>query len=65
MSMCKQRFLLTEDTPLMNSDGLCQKLGYLGNTSTAENILDGRYTVPKNIDKVTKELVHQINEVKR
>ena len=65
MSMCKQRFLLTEDTPLMNSDGLCQKLGYLGNTRTAEDILDGRYTVPKNIDKVTKELLHQINEVKR
>ena len=61
ITMYKQRFLITMETLLMNSYGLWHDLGHLGDTEAAGELLDGTYYCSKDIDKVTKELLDQIN----
>jgi hypothetical protein len=50
------RFWLTEDTPPM-SEPLLLDLGYLANTSAAEEILQGTYVCPPGTDEYTQDFL--------
>jgi hypothetical protein len=50
------RFRLTEDTPPM-SEPLLSDLGYLANTSAAEEILQGTYVCPPGTDEYTQDFL--------
>ena len=65
MQMCKKRFLLTSNTPLMNGSSLSNQLGYLGNSDTAQEIVQGSYEAPLETDKVTSELLDLISKFHR
>lgn len=60
-----QRFLLTYGTPLMDGSQLQHNLGFLANTKSADQILNGTYEFEDNVDPTTKELLNQISQMSR
>ena len=61
MEMCKKRFLLTSNTPLMYSSNLACVVGYLGDTSTSADILQGTFSYSADDDTVTKEVLTMLS----
>jgi hypothetical protein len=56
MDECYNRFRLTEGTPPM-MEPLRSKLGYLGTTDAARQILAGTYIPPPGVDAITREFL--------
>jgi len=57
MEMCKKRFLLMADIPIMNHSELPNLLGCLVNTKAAADILDGTFQYLEYTDEVTKDIL--------
>jgi hypothetical protein len=56
MESNKKQFCLTETSPPMQ-EPLVSKLGYLTNTNTAEQILQGTYVCPPGVDMHTQQFL--------
>ena len=53
------KYRQTEATPCMTGQ-LARDLGYLGNTDSAQNILDGTYIPPQGTNRYTEEFLQQL-----
>jgi hypothetical protein len=53
------KFRQTENTPCMNGQ-LAEDLGFLGNTPSADAILEGRYQPPPGTSQFTAEFLHHL-----
>jgi hypothetical protein len=58
-----QRFSQSESTPPM-VEPLISDLGYLGDTTAAEEILAGTYKIPSGIDQYTVKLINELRTLK-
>ena len=56
-----RRFHQSEGTPLMTTK-MVEELGYLGNTSTANDILAGTYATPDSMDQYTKLFLAELKK---
>ena len=63
MSNNNERFKLAYGTPLMTGSTLNTDLGFLGNTKSAEKILNGTYNFPPGTDTHTIQLLRCIGQV--
>jgi len=61
MEMCKKRFLLMADTPIMNHIELPNLLGCLVNTKVGADILDGTFQYLEDTDEVTKDILTMLS----
>ena len=52
-------FSQSSNTPFMQPP-LCQDLGFLAETHSANQILQGTYQVPNNVDKYTKKMIAEL-----
>ena len=58
------RFNQSSDTPLMQAP-MSDLLGYLANTNTADQILQGTFQPPENVDSYTKEVLQELQMPKK
>ena len=58
-----KRFLITYGTPLMDGNTLHNYIGFLGDTTSSDDILNGTYEYPGVIDEHKIQLLSQLSEI--
>ena len=56
------RFQLAAEAPISSST-LLEQLGYLGDTEIAQQLVEGRYELPEDLDDATTLLLQEIGRV--